>query len=82
MFGIGMSELMVIMVIALIVIGPKNLPEIAKTLGKGYLQFQRAFREVKGSIEEEIDEIKKETDVSLNLDLEKEDKKKEKKEET
>lgn len=80
MFGIGMSELMVILVIALIFIGPKNLPEIAKTLGKSYLQFQRAFRDMKGTIEEEIEEIKKETEISLDKEISPD--RKEKKEET
>ncbi len=71
MFGIGMPEMMVILVIALIVIGPKNLPEIAKTLGKGYLQFQRAFKEVKGTIDEEVDEIKKEAEVPPDNEINK-----------
>lgn len=73
MFGIGMPELMIVLVIALIVIGPKNLPEIAKTLGRGYLQFQKAFKEVKGTIDEEIDDIKKEADLPPDNEINKPD---------
>lgn len=42
MFGIGMSELVVILVIALIVLGPKRLPEVAKALGRGLAEFRKA----------------------------------------
>jgi len=42
MFGIGTSELLVILVIALIVLGPKRLPEVARTLGKGLAELRRA----------------------------------------
>jgi Tat protein translocase TatB subunit len=42
MFGIGVPELLVILVVALIVLGPKRLPEVAKTLGKGLAEFRRA----------------------------------------
>ena len=42
MFGIGMPELLVIMVVALIVLGPKRLPDVAKALGKGLAEFRRA----------------------------------------
>jgi sec-independent protein translocase protein TatB len=42
MFGIGTSELLVILVVALIVLGPKRLPEIARTLGKGLAELRRA----------------------------------------
>jgi len=47
MFGIGMTELMVILVIGLIVIGPKKLPELARSLGKGLAEFRRASTEVR-----------------------------------
>ena len=43
MFGIGMTELLVILAIALIVIGPKKLPELARSLGKGLAEFRRAL---------------------------------------
>jgi TatA/E family protein of Tat protein translocase len=47
MFGIGMPELILIMGLALIVLGPKKLPELAKTLGKGLAEFRRATEELK-----------------------------------
>jgi Tat protein translocase TatB subunit len=50
MFGIGMQEVLLILVIALVVIGPKKLPEVAKALGKGYGEFRRAFEDMKSSI--------------------------------
>jgi len=50
MFGMGMSEILVILVIALIVIGPKKLPEIAKSLGKAMGEFKRATNDFKESI--------------------------------
>lgn len=46
MFGIGVSELMVILVIALVVLGPSKLPEVAKLLGKGLAEFRRATADV------------------------------------
>jgi len=42
MFGIGVQELIIIAVIALLVVGPKKLPDLAKTLGKGFRDFQKA----------------------------------------
>ncbi len=47
MFGIGMPELILILGLALIVLGPKKLPELAKTLGKGLAEFRKATDELK-----------------------------------
>src|SRR4051812_30874994 len=51
MFGIGMPELLVIMVVGLIVLGPKRLPEVAKALGKGLAEFRRVTGEVNKELE-------------------------------
>jgi TatA/E family protein of Tat protein translocase len=50
-FNIGPMELIVILVLALIVFGPKRLPEIGRTVGKGLREFQKATKEVRGEIE-------------------------------
>jgi sec-independent protein translocase protein TatA len=47
MFGIGMTELMVIFVIGLVVLGPKRLPELARSLGKSLAEFRRASNEMR-----------------------------------
>jgi sec-independent protein translocase protein TatA len=53
MFGIGTPELVIILVIALIVMGPQKLPELAKSLGKGLSEFKKASNDLRSKIEEE-----------------------------
>ncbi len=61
MFGIGMTELLVIVGLALVVMGPKKLPEMAKAMGKGFAEFKRATNELKNTIEVEArtEEVRK-----------------------
>ena len=61
MFDIGFSELVVIAIVALIVIGPERLPKVARTLGHLFSRMQRYVNDVKADIsrEMELDELKK-----------------------
>ena len=52
MFGIGPTELIVILVIALLVLGPKRLPELAAGLGKGLAEFRRATADINAELDE------------------------------
>ena len=70
MFGIGMPEMILILAIALIVIGPKKLPDLAKSLGRAMNEFKKATREIKESmdIEGDLQDVKKSLD-DLNTDV-------------
>jgi TatA/E family protein of Tat protein translocase len=55
MFGsIGMPELVIILVIALIIFGPRKLPELGRSLGRSIGEFRRASNELRSTLEEEI----------------------------
>jgi Tat protein translocase TatB subunit len=84
MFDIGFFEIMIIMVIGVIVIGPKNLPKLARAVGRGWGEFQQTFNELKQDVLDEtegvkqsvgIDQLEQEVsaatkvDIDVNLDL-------------
>jgi sec-independent protein translocase protein TatB len=58
MFGLGMGELMVILVIALLFLGPRKLPEVATSLGKAIRSFRKATRELSDQLDVD-DEVRK-----------------------
>jgi Tat protein translocase TatB subunit len=55
-FGIGMTELMVVLVVALLVLGPQRLPEIARALGRGMAEFRRASNDLRTSLASSLEE--------------------------
>lgn len=60
MFGpIGMQEMLFIMAAALLIFGPRKLPELGRTLGRGMAEFRRATSDLKRSIDVELDEEKR-----------------------
>lgn len=69
MFGIGMQELIIIAVIALIIVGPKKLPDLAKTLGKGFSEFKKATEGITDDLKETLKEDKKQDDDGLKDSL-------------
>jgi TatA/E family protein of Tat protein translocase len=56
MFNIGPLELMVILIVALVVVGPKRLPEVGKTIGKSLREFRKATDEVRSSFDFNLDD--------------------------
>ncbi len=73
---LGMGEIIVIFILALLIFGPKKLPELGKTFGKGMAEFKRASNELKSTFQREMDTIERETrevktlagDVSKDID--------------
>ena len=63
MFGIGFPELVIILVIALIVIGPQRLPAFVKALGRAFVEFKKATEEIKNTIKDA--ELEKLEDKSI-----------------
>jgi len=77
MFGIGMPELILIAVVALIVLGPKRLPDLAKSMGRALREFKKATSELKETlqVDSEFSEVKKaftefESDVNKTIQTE------------
>ena len=64
MGSLGMQELIVIFVLALIIFGPRKLPELGKSLGKGLAEFKKASNELKHTWEEEVRLDKEKEEVS------------------
>jgi len=60
MLGIGMQEILIILVVALIVIGPKKLPELARTLGKGLAEFKKAADDLQNTVRMDLERDKHE----------------------
>ncbi|GAB6183943.1 Sec-independent protein translocase protein TatB [Thermodesulfovibrio hydrogeniphilus] len=58
MFDLGFQELIVIFIVALLVFGPKRLPELGYTLGKTFNEIRKAFQGAKEEMEKEINEVK------------------------
>jgi len=64
MGNLGFPELVVIFIVALLVFGPKRLPELGRTLGRGLNEFRRASSDLKGSIQREIENSEIESALS------------------
>ena len=64
MGSLGFQEIAVILVLALLIFGPRKLPEIGKTLGRSLGEFRRATRDLKRSIEEEVKNIDEDDSTS------------------
>lgn len=67
MFGLGIPELIVIFVIALVVFGPKKLPDLGKSIGRAMAEFKKASEEFQESVRSEMKEVEKSADVKEEM---------------
>jgi Tat protein translocase TatB subunit len=65
MFGIGLPEFILLVIIALLVFDPQKLPEVARSLGRVIVTFREATREVRTSLNEEVRRVKTEMERTL-----------------
>lgn len=72
MFGIGLSEFILVLIVALIALGPEKLPAMAKALGKAFSEFRKAGEEVKKSFTEAAASAEEEKSPSDNVPEKKE----------
>ena len=63
MFGIGLPEILIIAVVALIFIGPDKLPGVLRSIGKGLVELKRATSDVRSSVQEEMNKIEEEIEL-------------------
>ena len=63
MFDIGFFEIVILMAIAVVVIGPQNLPKLAKAIGKGWGEFQSTFNSLKQEVMDEAEGLKQSIDI-------------------
>jgi sec-independent protein translocase protein TatA len=71
-FGIGLPEMAIIMIVALLVFGPKKLPEIGRSLGKAIRGFQDASREFESEFKKEAQQLEESVKMNAQLDRSKE----------
>lgn len=69
MFGIGMTELLVILVVALLLVGPKRLPELARSLGRAMGEFRRASNDLRQQLNEAVEEAQPEPERPADSEL-------------
>ena len=63
MFGIGLPEMIIIAVVALIFIGPDKLPGVLRSIGKGLVELKRATSDVRSNVQEEMQKIEEEIEL-------------------
>jgi sec-independent protein translocase protein TatA len=66
MLGIGLPELIIIMVVALLVLGPQRLPEVARMVGRAYAQLRRASEEFQNTIRQDLAALDRQEDANRN----------------
>ena len=63
MFGVGLPEMMIIAVVALVFIGPDKLPGVLRSIGKGLVQLKRATSDVRSTVQDEMHKIEEEIEI-------------------
>ena len=63
MWNLGFPEIVIIFIVALVIFGPRQLPELGRSLGRGLSEFKRASNELKRTWEDEVEAVKHEVDV-------------------